>query len=638
MLKRKGILILGMLMLSAVIVLICIQFKTQGGKAGDTAKELTFSEASGVYEEPFSLTLATRKGETIYYTLDGSDPTDPENKARTEYTAPISIEDRKGDANVLSAIDPLLFDSANLVMNKRDQTLHSKVKAPSDDAVDKATVVRAVSQDADGKYSAIKTNTYFVGKITDHISGIKEHCEAAGIDLAVMSITVNPEDFFDPERGIYVRGNVFDQAWEEQLKKGELDGHNVSDIIRKMPANYNQRGRDWERQAHIDYFESNGDKTTCQLQQDCGIRMQGNFSRSDLQKGMRLVARTEYGMNKFEYPFFGDLAKNDAGETISKFKKLVLRNGGNTAFTTKCSDAYWQSLIREMKCETQASRACVAYLNGEYWGFYILQEDYSDSYFEETHGVRKEDVVVYKGDAETYDIGYKLDEGELPQGVTDVSYYFQDLLLFYKTHSNLKKQEDYDAFAQLVDVESVRDYFAVNVWVNNKWDWPGKNWSAWKTVQKNDSNPYADGRWRLCFYDLDFGGVSGSSDAYTNTILEDNYKDRGLLDMDTENPVVLMYAYLMTNEGFRKDFLETLQNLSDGVFQKDAAIAACEEYQKIYEPLYDQFFTRFGTGSKNNAIDGGYASFACIKEFLENRAENIPMMLEWVDEQFEEDD
>ena len=108
--------------------------------------------------------------------------------------------------------------------------------------------------------------------------------------------------------------------------------------------------------------------------------------------------------------------------------------------------------------------------------------------------------------------------------------------------------------------------------------------------------------------------------------------------MDTENPVVLMYAYLMTNEGFRKDFSETLQKLSNENFKTDTALAACDAYQKIYEPLYDQFFTRFGTGSKSNAIDGGYASFACIQEFLQNRAENIPMMLEWVDEQFEEDD
>ena len=68
------------------------------------------------------------------------------------------------------------------------------------------------------------------------------------------------------------------------------------------------------------------------------------------------------------------------------------------------------------------------------------------------------------------------------------------------------------------------DYFAVQIWINNKWDWPGKNWTMWKSVNQDASNPYADGKWRLCFYDLDFGGVSGRWSAYENTIRIDNYK------------------------------------------------------------------------------------------------------------------
>ena len=35
----------------------------------------------------------------------------------------------------------------------------------------------------------------------------------------------------------------------------------------------------------------------------------------------------------------------------------------------------------------------------------------------------KEDVVVYKGDAEKYDCGYKLEEGMPPKGETDQGYY-----------------------------------------------------------------------------------------------------------------------------------------------------------------------------------------------------------------------
>ena len=37
-----------------------------------------------------------------------------------------------------------------------------------------------------------------------------------------------------------------------------------------------------------------------------------------------------------------------------------------------------------------------------------------------------------------------------------------------------RNEQDYEAFAKLVDPESVRDYFAANVWLNNKWGLAGK--------------------------------------------------------------------------------------------------------------------------------------------------------------------
>jgi len=610
-LNAVGILFFGILLLS---------------RGADAAGQVDFSQPSGAYEQEFYLTLSAG-GDAIYFTLDGSDPTDGANGSRREYSQPILISDRRNDKNVLSGIDPSSFDSANVKWDKTEQKFVSKVKAPADSEVDKATIVRAVSRSSDGTYSAVQTNTYFVGSIGDHIRGIKDSCRASGMDLSIMSISVNAEDFFDPEKGIYVRGNIFDRALQEYLKKNTVTNKNAVDVARGLDANYKQRGREWERKAHIDYFESDGEVTECKLQQDCGVRIQGNFSRSDLQKGLRLYAREEYGKKNFGFPFFGDAAKDDAGNTIKKYKKITLRNGGNCAFSTKCSDSYWQSLVRDLACETQVSRACVVYLNGEYWGLYILQEDYDDNYFEITHGVEKKDVVLYKGDAEKYSTGYKLDEGELPAGISDESYFFKELQVFFRNHSDLKRQDDYNAFARLVDVESVRDYFAVNVWINNKWDWPGKNWSAWKVVNADPSNPYADGRWRLCLYDLDFGGLS-KEEAGTNTVKEDNYKEYGLLDMNTNNPIVLMYAYLMSNDNFRKDFADALNGLTEKNYAPDKAVAACEVYRDTYKPLYDQYFARYGVGSTQNAIYG----LTSITGFINQRGRAIPNILNWIED------
>ncbi len=589
---------------------------------------LTFSVESGVYSEEFLLTMSVDAGHGILYTTDGSDPS--VSKSRSIYTGPIEITKRSGDKNVVSAVSTSLI-STNFSDYSASAGVTCRIKSPTDDAVDKCTVIRAVAMNSDGKPVQTKGATYFIGSADEHIDGIKESCEASGNSLAVISITTNFDYLFDHNYGIYVKGASFDKSLKEFKKTNKwFKGEDT----RKLLANYSQRGREWEREAHMEMFEMTDTSCVSVLSQDCGIRIQGNYSRSDLQKGFRLYARGDYGESKFNYTVFGDELVNKDNEIIENFDTLVLRAGGNCAFTCKYNDTYWQDLSSSMDVSTKASRPCVVYLNGEYWGVYVLEEDFSDDYFNDHYGVKKKDVVVYKGDAETYSIGYKLDEGEIPEG-EEVDYYFSDLLEFFDTHKDLKSEEDYNEFAKLVDVQSVMDYFSIEVWINNKWDWPGKNWSMWKSINPDDTNEYNDGRWRFCLYDIEFGGVSGGSDAGTNTIKEDNYKPKGLLDFDTDNPAVLCFAYLMTNENFRTEFCNQLLELSDTIFEKELALSVLTEYENSYGPLFEQFFERYpGTGSKDDALYGGYASSKCIRDFLAKRENNIQKMIDWVNKQY----
>lgn len=592
--------------------------------------EVSFSSESGLYSDAFKLELTCSSAENIYYTTDGSDPRTSDT--RVLYDAPIEITDRENDENIVSAVDPLLFSGNYSKYDYNSKSFESTVKAPDNSDVDKCTVIKAAAESDDGSYSQSFTQTFYIGTPEEHIQGLKESCEVSGTTLAVVSISMDYDDLFDSKKGIYVKGDIFDKAFEEYLDSGEkID----DETARQLDANYKQKGREWERECHIDFFEFSADSAELALSQDCGIRIQGNYSRSDLQKGFRLFARKDYGDNKFRYPVFGDSLKDISGKTIDNFKTLVLRAGGNCAFTAKFNDTYWQELVSSLDCTTKASRPCVVYLNGEYWGVYVLEEDYSDNYFEDHFGVVKENVAVYKGDAESLELGYALDEGTLPEGETDESYYFNELNEFFSTHNDLTDQKDYEEFSKLVDIESARDYFLAQIWINNKWDWPGKNWSMWKTTETDPSNEYADGRWRFMFYDMEFGGVSGSGDAYTNTIKEDNYKPQGLLDKNTDNPAVLCYAYLMTNEDFRNDFNSKLLEMSEGIFEKENALKVLDGYTAAYEPLFDQFFERYpGSGSTDNAINGGYASVACIKDFLDKRSGNIQQMVDWVNDQY----
>ena len=602
----------------------------KGGDGNNKVESaLKFSHDSGIYAESFELEITAPSGSEIYYTTDGSNPATSDSAVK--YENKIQITDRKNDANVVSAVSPSLF-CTNFSNYNKNTGVTCKIPAPSDESVDKCTVVKAVYEDSTGEFSPVRTETYFIGTTEEHIQGLAKSCEAAGMDLAVISVSMEYDDLFDQTTGIYVKGDIFDKALEKFVAENWwFQGEDT----RKLAANYNQRGSEWERSAHIEFFECNADGMESVLSQDCGIRIQGNYSRSDLQKSFRFYAKAKYGETKFNYAIWGEDAKDVNGEVIDSFDTFIVRAGGNCAFTCKYNDTYWQQLAKELNVDTKASRPCVVYLNGEYWGLYVLEEDYSEDYFEDHYKVNQEDVIVYKGDAETYDCGYKLDEGTLPEGETDDGYYFRELFEFFDTHTSLKEQADYDAFAKLVDVDSVMDYFAVEVWINNKWDWPGKNWSMWKTAVVDENIEYADGRWRFSLYDVEFGGVSGRGDATTNTVKEDNYKPKGLLDFDTENPAVLCFAYLMTNDGFREAYCNRLLELSDNYFEKSHALEVLTEFENVYGPLFDQFYERYkGAGSTNEALNGGYASSKCIRDFLSARADYIPKMINWINNQF----
>lgn len=565
-----------------------------------------FSQNSGTYDNEFELTLASKQGTSIYYTTDGTDPRT--SATRKAYTSGISIKSRKNDANVLSAIDPKLFDKMN-----------NGTVAPSNANVDKCSVIRAVSCDANGNMSDVVSKTYFIGKMSQHISNIERCVSAGGKNLAVISVIMDKDDLFDYERGIYVKGKIYDDA----VKSG------MSGSSESTPCNFTQKGREWERNCHMEYFESDGTTTSYKAGQDCGIRIQGNYSRLNVQKSFRLYARADYGKKNFKYPFFGSELTDDNGKTMQKFKTLVLRNGGNDAFNYKYKDILNQSFVHDRAYETLHGRPCVLYLNGEYWGYYVLQDDVTDDFLENKHGVNKDSVIVYKGsdDKQYSKYGYKLDEGEFPEGVTEEDYYLKDTLNYLNNNAFVYDSVYQTFMAEYMDEQSAVDYYATMIYLNNGYDWPGKNWSIWRTLVKDENSAYSDSRWRFCLFDLDltteptWGGSSGNSWS-KNPITS-------LAGKSSSNVIKKIFGNLVENETFRTKLAEAMKELGTKDYNENLVEERAEVYKASYSALFDQFKRRFNS---NNAVwCNGEGSHSGNLSFLQQRNGYVPNLIKSLD-------
>lgn len=446
-----------------------------------------------------------------------SGPADEKKDTQT-YKNPIRVQDRTGEPNVLAT-----KNNTALMYNSAYATLY----APRDSEVAKATVIRALAVDAAGNRSKVVTKTYFVGK------NIKDNYKNA----SVMSIVTDPDNLLNKETGIYRK------------------------------ENYENSGREWERPAFVEYFEEDGSSP---FATEMGIRLHGGWSRHYGQKSFNLYFRDTYdGLKNLKDYALISSAEDADGNVIQKYKSFMLRNGGNDTEYTKIQDAWIQGLVRDRAFATQASRPCVLFLNGEYWGLYNLTEKYSDNSIGEEFGVAKENVVAIKDD--------KLDEGQ----ESDIELYDELQAL---AELDMKNDENYKKFCNLVDIQSYIDYYATEVYIGN-YDWPQKNTMFWRT-RENDGTRYGDTKWRLMLFDTEY-----SMEMYGHTT--GTYPLTWLLQQDE-----LFYS-VFQNEEFRGQFINTMCDLTNVNFKEDDAIASLEQYEAVYKPLMADFFIRFGLDENN---------------------------------------
>ncbi len=485
-------------------------------------ERIEFSRESGFYDEGFELEISSDGGGEIYYTLDGSEP----DKDSEKYSSPIKISDASGNPNVYSARTDIapFFEKHYSIPQKN---------------VDKAVVVRAAAFAADGSKSESVTKTYFVGFAE----------KKAYENLAAVSVVTDPENLFSYNSGIYVTGKTYNDYIISETK----DEYEKSGIWWWTPGNYHFRGHEAEREGSVSFF---GDDHKLLFTEALGLRIKGGGSRGFAQKGFNLFPRKIYGNSYLSQALF---------EGYKKESSVSLFTGGDDN-KAKIKDILIARLMKEKNVSVLDGKLSALFLNGEYWGAYWIYERFNPEYFAEKFGVDPDNVIMIKNDEVT--IGNEEDKK------------FYDEMNSFTFHNDLSDDETYDKFAEYLDMDSVLDYYAAQIYIAHTDDWPGSNVGLWRVRETGDGE-YEDGKWRFCIFDvnsssMDIGNVESDSLSYAS---EKNYLLRAL----------------MQNEGFREHFKERFEEISDEVFESEKVEkeidALSDELRSQIELTYERYYS-----------------------------------------------
>lgn len=527
-----------------------------------------FSKPGGFYEKEFSLVLTPSEGNEIYYTTDGTDPCTSDTAIL--YTEEISIYNNTGDPNVYSALT--------------DITLAGYW--PPQHNVDKGIVIRAVEKTPEGEYGDVITHSYFVGKTADYYS-----------DFRVISMVTDGDYLFNPDTGAYMVGSAY-YEWKNSDDYVQLHEADIAN-----PTNYNREGKETEFPVSIQVF----DEGNAVYSTNVGARISGNWTRGNAQKSLRLYARKEYGSSKMEYAFFEEM--NDInGEIISKFDKVTLWNGGNDQ-TLHFRDALIQDLAKDLALDFMEAEPYILFINGEFWGFYLLREKAEDYYIQSHYDIDEKDLVVIKNS--------ELDAGE----EEDLEEY-RDFTIWAAT-ADMTKEENYKTFCERIDIQSFMDYMTVETYTVNN-DWANgyiNNWIIWRSKTIQPDNPKADGKWRFVLYDLDqTTGLWGSGDtAYYRNFISEMYSD----ELDFSLPDML--KNLCNNEEFREAFYENYIRIMNTTFSMEQVNEMLDFYSKTYGDAIKATHSRFGMDWAAWSFDYEIEN---VRNFFRNRPTYAKQQLE----------
>ncbi|MCE7988429.1 MAG: hypothetical protein DYG89_45305 [Caldilinea sp. CFX5] len=441
-----------------------------------------FSVAHGHFTASFQLTLSsTTANAQIRYTTDYSTPTPTKG---TLYSGPLTID----KTTVVRAV---AYTSGSNQSSTVTQTyiflaqVRNQSNTPGAGWPDKF----APNNSDGGPYPAYYE---MASEIVNHATNSSQ-IEAALTALPALSLVTDQPNLWDASKGIYV--------------------------------NSSQKGSAWERPTSLELIMPNGQPGGFTV--NAGVRIHGQASRRPHRtpkKSFRLYFRgVEYGVAKLDYKLFDD---NDA---VSKFDRILLRNGGNRSYSyfdrdqRREADYINDEFVRRsfLNMGGLAGHGTYAhlYLNGQYWGLYNVTERMDDTFL----------IAYLGGTSADYDL-IEPDEDQNYAPVADPGTLDAWNALHNLLNVTTVDAARYQQAQQQLNVVDLADYMILMHYAANT-DWPAHNWYTYRKRNGPDTR---------------FHMIPWDSDTALNKL------DANVIENDAVSSPARLFLKLMTNADFRQ--------------------------------------------------------------------------------------
>ncbi len=281
--------------------------------------------------------------------------------------------------------------------------------------------------------------------------------------------------------------------------------------------------------ANLSMYESDG----LLFSQDCRVRLQGRTSLILPKKGLGIRFGGRYG---------GNLHCDVFGNGITEYSSLTLRVGQDYAMSLFRNELF-QALLEEASDDTltQATRFCILYVNGDYYGIYALKEDFSRQFYASHAGVSKESVAHVN-----------------PPAGSGSDFYIHTVD-FVESH-DMTLDENYEELGRYLNLDSLIDWVLF------------EGYAADQDIYTNYrmfSSPENGGAWQLAYYDLDICFYH-LSDCF--------------LTIGNEGELPTILRYLGRNAAFRDRLLSRYAELGRTTLSDEHVLQKICEFEELLAP------------------------------------------------------